>query len=125
MNDSRFFLLVQLTSSIVKGFLWLAALCVLGYFIKEILIAYSGKMTFANVHISFLMGLNIWSKLTLSSSLLFGFFGISYGRYWRSVAKREIEHMGTQNKNLEQVLNPSRKTSKINSDGSTRKEDKI
>lgn len=98
-----------------------AALVLIAHEFAQVLIAYAGKETNANIAMSFISNLEV----SVTLSLVVGIFGFLYGFRQRKLRKDTTERLQGRNQELELIIDPKRSSSKLTSRGETRKEDKI
>ncbi len=89
--------------------------------LKEIIVALAGKETTASLFIS------IFGDVTIQVTVayLVGIGGLLYGYIQSNLKKRAIKRLSPYQEKYELLINENRKSSEINFDGSTRKEDKL
>lgn len=94
--------------------------CILGcaYLFKEAVVALSGQNTSATI--------DILGNLSISNSLalLFGVSGVAYGHNQKKLKEKTIERLSSRNKDLEELIDKNRTSSKLASTGETNPRDK-
>jgi hypothetical protein len=124
LNEERRF---RLYSRAIDGFFPLArtgliivALIWLGAFARDVLVAFAGKETAANLAISLIMKL----QLDRWIAYLVGAGGLGYGALQRRQRQRTISRLTSHTAELETRLHPSRTSSGLTPEGRTRREDR-
>lgn len=101
------------------GLIVLAAI-VLGKYARDVLIAFAGKETAANLALSLIVKLQAdrWF------AYLFGAAGAGYGVVERQLRRRNIKRLTARTEELEKRLHPARTSSGLTPKGKTRPEDR-
>ncbi len=124
MNEDRRF---RLFARAIEGFfalgrtglVVLAVILVVGS-ARDVLIAFAGKETAANLALSLIVNLQAdrWF------AYLFGVAGTGYGIVQRQLRRRNIRRMTGHNAEVEERLHPGRTSSGLTPEGKTRSEDR-
>ena len=122
-KDQRFHLFVRAFDLATLAIKWGLTALVLWWAIsalRDVLIAFAGKDTNANVLIQLIGEVHADRWVAIA----FGGAGLGYGYYERSLRRRNIKRLTDRNAELERRLNPSRSSSGLNPDGTTWREDR-
>jgi hypothetical protein len=90
------------------------------FYAKEVLVAFAGKETAANLALSLAANLQLDRWL----AYLVGASGVGYGIRQRQVRRRNIERMTGHNAEVEKQVHPTRTSSGLTAKGKTRREDR-
>jgi hypothetical protein len=101
-----------------SGFVVLTVI-LLGRYARDVLIAFAGKETVANLALSLIMNLQAdrWF------AYIIGAMGVGYGAVERHLRRRNIRRLTTHTAELEKRLYPARSSSGLTPEGKTRRED--
>jgi hypothetical protein len=122
-EDRRFRLISRVIDSLAAlgrtGFFVLAVLG-LGAYTRDVLVAFAGKETAANLVISLIVNLQAdrWVAYVV------GALGLGYGAVERHVRQRNIRRLTAHTEELEKRLYPGRTSSGLTPKGKTRREDR-
>lgn len=122
-SDQRYRLISQAIDSIagiIKAAFFCVLLAVLAYWMREVLLAYAGKATLANVVIKLAADL----RFDQTFAYIFGAGGIAYGLAQRQLRRRNIDRLTRRGIAAEQILDPNRTSSELTPRGTTRPEDR-
>lgn len=99
------------------------ALCF--YFTYKGVACLAGRTTESNITFAGELAttLSFSQPLTLMAALLICLGGISYGIVQKRQKQRVIAHFESRKRKWEETVDPGRKSSQLNTDGTTRKED--
>ncbi len=124
MNEDRRFRLISrgidgLVMLGKTGFIVLAVIG-LGRYARDVLVAFAGKETAANLALSLIVNLQAdrWF------AYLVGAMGVGYGAVERHLRRRNIRRLTAHTAQLEKRLNPARTSSGLTPEGKTRREDR-
>jgi hypothetical protein len=92
----------------------------IGYWTHDVLLAYAGQTTMADVAIRLAADL----KLDRTFAYLFGGGGIAYGVVQRQLRRRNIARLTPRSRTLEETIDPHRTSSGLTPRGTTRPEDR-
>jgi hypothetical protein len=122
-EDRRFRLISRGIDGLVAlgrtGFVALIVLG-LGWYARDVLVAFAGKETAANLALSLLVNL----KADRWVAYLVGALGVGYGAVERHVRRRNIKRLTAHTEELEKRLHPRRTSSGLTPKGKTRREDR-
>jgi hypothetical protein len=122
-EDRRFRLISRGTDGVVTlgrtGFVALAVIG-LGRYARDVLVAFAGKETAANLVLSLIVNLQAdrWF------AYLIGSLGVGYGAVERHLRRRNIRRLTAHTAELEKRLHPARTSSGLTPEGKTRREDR-
>ena len=110
----------QAWAAVVISFFKFTTISILGICAYLSIDSLAGKMTMAQVVISFL------GQMTVSKSVAYilGFGGILFGVYERRLRKKTLAHLHPRVKELEKLIDPRRSTSTLTTEGETNPLDK-
>ena len=124
MSEDRLFRLISrgIDGLVVLGRTGFVVLAVigLGRYARDVLVAFAGKETAANLALSLILNLQAdrWF------AYLVGAMGVGYGAVKRHVRRRNIERLTRHTAELEKRLHPPRTSSGLTPKGKTRREDR-
>jgi hypothetical protein len=92
----------------------------LGWSARDVLVAFAGKETVADLALTLLVNLQAdrWF------AYLFGVGGVGYGVVQRQLRRRNIKRMTGHNAEVERLVHPGRTSSGLTPEGKTRPEDR-
>jgi hypothetical protein len=124
LNEDRLFRLISrgidgLVTLGRTGFVVLAVI-VLGRYARDVLVAFAGKETAANLALSLIVNLQAdrWF------AYLVGGLGVGYGAVERHLRRRNIRRLTAHTAELEKRLHAARTSSGLTPEGKTRREDR-
>lgn len=122
-NDQKFKLLTQVTEAAVTAFrtvVIVVGAVILGFYAREVLIAFAGHQTGANVSLSLIAKLEAdrWF------AYLVGATGAGYGYVQRGLRQRTIKRLTERTSELETRIDKRRSSSGLTPKGRTRREDR-
>jgi len=97
-----------------------AAIVLIFWATRDIIVSLAGKSTLADIGVKFLANV----KISDGVIYLFGLGGVGYGLAERQLRRRSVGTMSERTKQLEQQLDPKRSSSKLTKRGTTRPEDR-
>jgi hypothetical protein len=122
-GDQRYRLISQAIDAIattVRVVLFCGLLLLLGYWTRDVLLAYAGKTTLADVAIRLAADL----KIDKMFAYLFGGGGVAYGLLQRRLRRQTIARLTPRSRAREEELDPNRTSSGLTPRGTTRPEDR-
>jgi hypothetical protein len=122
-EDRRFRLISRVIDSLAalgRTGLFVGAVLGLGAYTRDVLVAFAGKETAANLVLSLIVNLQADRWV----AYLVGAFGVGYGAVERHVRRRNIKRLTTHTEELEKRLHPARASSGLTPKGKTRREDR-
>ena len=122
-NNQKFRLISQVIDGIfatAKVLLVVGGIVIIGYYFRDVLLAYAGKETNASISFSLI------TKLQADKwfAYLFGAGGIGYGVVQRRLRRRNIRRLTTDKTRAENQLHAGRTSSGLTPDGRTPPEDR-
>jgi hypothetical protein len=124
LNEDRLF---RLISRGIDGFfalgrtaLIVGAVILLGRYARDVLVAFAGKETAANLALSLIVNLQADRWI----AYLFGLAGVGYGAVERRLRRRNIKRLTEHTAEVETRLHPARTSSGLTPEGKTRREDR-
>jgi|SRR5579875_1562019 len=122
-NEQRYSLISQViysVTSIIRLIIFGILVILIAYWTKDVLLAYAGKSTAADVAIRFFAEF----KIDRALAYLFGLGGIGYGWQQRELRRRTIKRLTERTGELERKIDPNRSSSGLTERGTTHLRDR-
>ena len=101
--------------TLVRSLFWALVALAIAYWTKDVLVAYAGKSTMADVALRLVADLQI----DRAAAYIFGGGGVAYGLQQRRLLRRNIARLTPRAKELETRIDPDRSSSGLTATGTT------
>lgn len=112
--------IIDAAATTVRIGLFCALFGLIAYWTRDVLLAYAGQTTMADVAIRLAADL----KLDQTLAYIFGGGGVAYGIVQRNLRRRTIARLTPRSRAKEEAVDPHRSSSGLTPRGTTRPEDK-